>query len=109
MVLLLTACNTLDIMYYMTYKSTITSKGTITLPAEFRRKLNLKQGQAVDINIENNKLIINKQLSLTEIQARNSAIIKKNGIKPLNDEELDLAIDKAWGQAAIQREIRSKQ
>ena len=69
-------------MLYMTYSSTITSKGTITLPAEFRKKYNLTQGEKVYITAEQGQLIIKRVPSLEEIRARAEASMKKQGKWP---------------------------
>ena len=46
----------------MTYSSTVTSKGTITLPAALRAKLGIKEGDKVTISLEGNNIVAKTQL-----------------------------------------------
>ena len=94
----------------MTYSTTLTSKGQMTLPAPFRKKLGLKPGEQVLIEMRGKEVIIQKdnwQESLQRVQEQNRAYLKKKGIKPLTDTELDNAINDAAEQAAIERNRRS--
>ena len=94
----------------MTYSTTLTSKGQMTLPAPFRKKLGLKPGEQVLVEMRGNEVIIQKNNwleNLRSVQEENRAYMKKKGIKPLTDEELDDAINNAAEQAAIERYQRS--
>ena len=94
----------------MTYSTKLTSKGQMTLPAPFRKKLGLKPGEQVLVEMRGKEVIIQKdnwQESLQRVQEQNRAYLKKKGIKPLTDTELDNAINDAAEQAAIERNRRS--
>lgn len=81
----------------MKYTSTITSKGTITLPAVYRRKLGLKQGQKIDIDLKNETLTITKASDIKDIRDQNNKILQKNGItKPPTQAEFKKAIAEGW-------------
>jgi AbrB family looped-hinge helix DNA binding protein len=71
-------------MYGMKYASTITSKGTITLPAELRAELGLKPGERVGIELDpkTGQIIVKKSPTLIEVRAMNQRLMKQHGIKP---------------------------
>ncbi len=101
---------TFDIVMTMTYSTTLTSKGQMTLPAAFRKKLGLKPGEQVLVEMRGNKVVIQKNNwleDLRRLQKENRAYMKKRGIQPLTDEELDKAIDTAAEKAALERYQRS--
>lgn len=82
----------------------------MTLPAPFRKKLGLKPGEQVLVEMRGNEVIIQKNNwleNLRSVQEENRVYMKKNGIKPLTDEELDDAINSAAEKAAIERYQRS--
>lgn len=82
----------------------------MTLPAAFRKKLGLKPGEQVLVELRGNELVIQKNNwleNLHRIQKENQAYMKKHGIKALTDEELDNAINTAAKEAAITRYQRS--
>lgn len=94
----------------MTYSTKLTSKGQMTLPVAFRKKLGLKPGEQVLVEMRGNEVIIQKNNwleNLRNVQQENRAYMKKRGIKSLSDEELDEAINKATEKAAIDRYQRS--
>lgn len=65
----------------MTYYSTITSKGQLTLPADIRAKLHIKPGQRVAIHLnERGEAVIGPTLSLQELRARTYASLQQRGI-----------------------------
>lgn len=91
----------------MIYSSTVTSKGTITLPADVRKALNITPGQQVDIEFieASNRLTIKVPLTIEELRKRNQAHLRKMGIvykpgEPINHDEI-------WGQMAAERYMRS--
>lgn len=101
---------TFDIMVTMTYSTTLTSKGQMTLPVEFRKKLGLKPGEQVLVEMRGNEVIIQKNNwleNLRFVQAQNRAYLKEHGIKPLTDEELDNTINAEAEKAATDRYKRS--
>ncbi len=79
------------------------------MPAELRKKFHLKPGDTVSFTEASAKqgITIKPTMSWDELQKKNQAILKRNGIKPLSDEELDKAIDEAWADAAVERYKRS--
>jgi len=96
----------------MTYSTTLTSKGQMTVPAAFRKKLGLKPGEQVLVEMRGNEVIIQKNNwleNLRRVQEENRLYMKKRGIKPLTNEELDNAINSAAEQAAVERYQRSSE
>ncbi len=67
----------------MTFYSTVTSKGQITLPASIREKMNLKAGQKVSITQEDNgKVNIQVSPSIEDIRAQLQVNLQKKGFTP---------------------------
>lgn len=92
----------------MTYYSSVTSKGQLTLPAEIRKKLNIKPGQRVEVRLgPGGNAEVVKPVDIEDLRKRTAAHLKKHNIKPLTDEELDEAIDKSFTETAIKRYKRS--
>ena len=67
----------------MTFYSTVTSKGQITLPTSIRKKMNLRTGQRVSITQEDNG-IVNIQVppSIDDIRAQLQVNLRKKGFTP---------------------------
>ena len=97
----------------MTHSTTVTSKGQVTIPAEFRRSLGLKTGETVRFKLaKDNQIVIEKndwEQQLAKLHVKVAAHLKKYHIKPLTDEELDDAINTAAAEAAEARYKRSLQ
>ena len=94
----------------MTFSTTITVKGQMTLPAAFRRKLGIKPGERLLVNLKGNTVTVQKddwQASLRKMQAKNRLAMQQRHIPVLNDNELNQAIDRAAEQAAVERYRRS--
>ena len=95
----------------MSYSTTLTSKGQVTIPVEIRRKLGLKPGERVLFNIgKNNQVVIEKSdwlAGLRRIRQENQAYPKRRHVKRLSDEALDDAINAAAEQAATEDYKRS--
>lgn len=53
----------------MNYTSTITSKGTITLPAAFRAKLSLQEGDKVELSLHGSTVTVKPKLGWDEFFA----------------------------------------
>ena len=69
--------------------STITTKGQITIPARFRKALQLKQGDVVEFKMRNGELIVQpKENDVTKI----FGIAKSN--KTVSLDEMEKAIQK---------------
>ncbi len=58
------------------YMTKLTSQGTITLPAELRRKYRLKAGHVLTIE-DLDTLVIHKVPNLADVRARNKAYLTK--------------------------------
>lgn len=89
----------------MTYYSTVTSKGTITLPAEMRKKLHAKPGVKLAIEYVNNQVVVRPAVDLDALRAKARECMRKQGIAPVTDDQ----ITDAFAQAAIERYQRSLQ
>jgi AbrB family looped-hinge helix DNA binding protein len=89
----------------MTYTSVMTSKGTITVPAELRKKFGLKPGDAVAFSAESRQhgITIKPTMSWEELQKKNQAVLKRHNIKPLSDEQLKSTAETAHIKEAAQR------
>lgn len=64
-----------------------TNKGTFTLPAEVRRRMNISgQGEQLTLqyNSETNQIVLRKQDTIVELRNRNRAQLPKN-YKPITD------------------------
>jgi AbrB family looped-hinge helix DNA binding protein len=89
----------------MQYTSTITSKGTITLPADIRAKLNLKQGERVSISEDSGQITIKPSLSWEELHKMNQAILKRNGNWPTkaykSGDGFRAHVEKKYGKKSI--------
>ena len=62
----MTTRNTFDKIHTMNHSSTITSKGTITLPAGIRSTLGLREGDKVDIALHGSVITITPKLGWDE-------------------------------------------
>ena len=87
----------------MTYSTTITSKGQITLPAPLRARLKLQPGKRVTVRLQNNHLIIDAPEDLETLQKRNQAFLRQHAIGPITDAQ----IDDAWA-ASLHKKLRGK-
>jgi len=85
----------------MQYTSTVTSKGTITIPAEIRKDLGISQGSRVSFLVENGAIAIQRIPNLQELRAKNKAYLQKIGSWPpkqmSNDFGLDLYMKDRYG------------
>jgi len=82
----------------------------MTLPAAFRKKLGLKPGEQVLVEMRGNEVVIQKNNwleNLRNIQEQNRTHMKKHGSQPLTEEELDTAINASAEKAALERYQRS--
>ncbi len=73
----------------MTYTTTMTSKGQITVPAPIRKKLGLESGASINIDLKGNTAIVTAndwQKGLAEIRAEIAAHLKAKDIKPPTSE-----------------------
>ena len=75
----------------------------MTLPVSFRKKLGVKPREHVLVEMRRNEVIVQKNnwfKNLRKVQADNQSYLKAHNIKPLNDEELDIAINTSAEEGA---------
>ena len=60
----------------MTYNSTVTSKGTITLPARIRKELGITEGQLVDIELRGGTIHVTPKGGWEDVMAVGDEIAK---------------------------------
>ena len=90
-------------MYYMTYSSTITSKGTITLPSRIRKYMGITTGQKVTIRMRGEAIEVVPQRGWDEFFAATSKIgrearqkVASGEIRPLlTNDDIQAAVSKA--------------
>lgn len=90
----------------MTYPTTVTSKGTITLPAEIRKALAIRPGQRVYVGMDaNNQVSISLPLDIKDIRRANQEHLSKIGVtyRSLTRDEINTGI----AQQAVERHLRS--
>jgi AbrB family looped-hinge helix DNA binding protein len=57
-------------MYYMTYNTTVTSKGTVTIAAPLRKAMGLKTGQKLTVTLNaNNQVVLDAGTDLKDFEA----------------------------------------
>ena len=67
----------------MTYFSSVTSKGTITVPAKVRKQLGIKPGMMVTIEVnKKGNAEIMRPLDINELRKKNQEHFKKMGFTP---------------------------
>lgn len=95
----------------MTYSTTLTSKGQVTVPVAIRRRLKLGTGERVRFKItHSNRVLIEKddwKRKLERLRKKVTAHLKKHNIPALSNRELDQAINAAAEEAAIARYRRA--
>lgn len=93
-----------------TYYATVTSKGTVSIPAKIREKLGIKPGMFISftLNEKTGNAEIIKPVDLDDLRRRTAEHLKRHNKKPLSSEELTKAIDDAWEMAVIERYKRSQ-
>ena len=85
------------------YRTTLTRKGQITLPAEVRRALGLRRGDKVAVVLEENG---QARLSPAgSVIARTAGAVKTDQ-PPLTAEQLREAAELAWAQESVERGAR---
>lgn len=103
---------TFDNVIPMTYTTTMTSKGQITVPAPIRKKLGLQPGESINIELKGNTAVVTAndwQKGLAEIQAEIAAHLKAHNVKPASIAELSKLREQAGQEAAWERYSRSLQ
>lgn len=89
------------------YYSSVTSKGTVTLPAEARKRLGIEPGMRVVFEENAQGLVVRRVPTIEELRSENQAYMKRNNIKPLSDEELAAAVETARAESAVARYRRA--
>jgi AbrB family looped-hinge helix DNA binding protein len=77
----------------------VTRKGQITIPVEIRRALDLKEGDKVEVTLEDGHARLSPYGSVT---ARTAGMFRGEG-PPLSAEELREAAERAMAEIAIER------
>lgn len=88
--------------------TTVTSKGTTTIPKEIRDYLGVKPGSSVQFTKDKTGNVkLSRVYTLEEIRQRNQAHIKKKNIKQLSSEELNQVIEQGRAREAVARYKRT--
>lgn len=77
----------------------MTRKGQITIPADVRRALDLKEGDKVAVTLENGHA---RLVPYGSVAARTAGVFRGEG-PPLSAEELREAAERAMAEAAVER------
>ena len=83
----------------MTYNTTVTSKGTVTIAAPLRKAMGLKTGQKLTVILNSsNQVVLDAGTDLKAFEATRANIIKKipSHLKGLAGDSLREATTKAW-------------
>ncbi len=83
----------------MTYNTTVTSKGTITIAAPIRKALGLKTGQKLTVALnEENQIVLDAGTDMKTFEATRARITKNipNHLKGLSGDSLRRVAAKAW-------------
>jgi antitoxin PrlF len=81
------------------HRSVVTRKGQITIPVEFRKALNIKEGDNVAITMEEGEV----RLSRSESVVAKTAGVFKSDEPPKSAEELRKLAEEAIAQDVIER------
>lgn len=85
----------------MTYEATLTSKGQVTIPAEVRAKLNLKEGDKIEFYFDLRDRLVVRPRNLAPTAVIESAPKRKLPPKAMTDDE-------AIAAAIAEKDRRSK-
>lgn len=83
----------------MTYDTTVTSKGTITIAAPLRKALGLRTGQKLTLKLnQDNQIVLDAGTDMKAFEVTRARITKSipNHLKGLSGEPLRHAAAKAW-------------
>ncbi len=83
----------------MTYDTTVTSKGTVTIAAPLRKALGLKTGQKLTVALnKENQIVLDAGTDLKAFEATRAEITKNipDHLKGLSGDSLRQAATKAW-------------
>lgn len=81
----------------MTYTSTITTKGQVTIPVELRNKLRIRESDKVSFEQKGDTIIIRAGVDslLKKARADSQAHLKKKGLQNLSEAELKRRLDRS--------------
>jgi AbrB family looped-hinge helix DNA binding protein len=83
----------------MPYTTTITSKGTTTIPLPIRKQLGLKPGMKILFEQNNTgAFFIKRPITVAEAREKNQVYMQQHNIRPKSDQELADAAAKAWAK-----------
>ncbi len=95
----------------MTYSTTLTQKGQVTIPVNIRRQLKLTPGESVSFRVsKKGQVVVEKndwKKRLEKLQDQVTDHLKKHHIPVLSDAELQRLIEQSGQQAALERYRRS--
>lgn len=83
----------------MTYNTTVTSKGTVTIAAPLRKALGLKTGQKLTVALnKDNQIVLDAGTDMKAFEATRARITRNmpNHLKGLSGDSLRQAAAKAW-------------
>ncbi|MDZ7786411.1 MAG: hypothetical protein U5L95_04800 [Candidatus Saccharibacteria bacterium] len=83
----------------MTYNTTVTSKGTVTIAAPLRKALGLKTGQKLEVALnKDNQIVLKAGTDMKAFEATRAKITNNipNHLKGLSGDSLRQAASKAW-------------
>ncbi len=83
-------------------RTKVTRKGQITIPAEVRRALNLREGEALEVSFDEAKGSVSVSRP-DSVVAKTAGILKRPGQPALTDEQLGAAIEEAAMSEATKR------
>ena len=86
-------------MYYMTYNTTVTSKGTITIAAPLRKALGIRTGQKLTLALnKENQIVLDPGTNMKAFEATRARITQNmpNHLKGLSGDSLRQAVASAW-------------
>jgi bifunctional DNA-binding transcriptional regulator/antitoxin component of YhaV-PrlF toxin-antitoxin module len=66
----------------MTYFTTVTSKGQITLPVEFRRAMKVSAGQKLAIKYVDNSMVVAPVADADDVRSRTKKHLESQGFTP---------------------------
>lgn len=89
----------------MTYYSTVTSKGQMTLPADIRAQLHIETGQKVAIRMnDRGEAVIEPAMSLQELRKKAYTSLAERGVTAEQVREMALGYRNGDGMAAAVKE-----
>ena len=88
-------------------RTRITRKGQITIPAAIREALGLREGDSVELTLDERGTAVTLMAPRSIVESTRG-ILRRDGQPSLTDRELKRAIQEAAHEAAIARDERTK-